>query len=368
VKASSLNLKAVKLTQNLSQALDATLTSIIQLNTVKNYRNFLPISNFSTCDSVNIRMSFIDLDMNKFRSVISDIETNFTKIYENFNLITFNYALNLRTLSMSWTRERSVFNTFKQFLMTIFEYFRYIGMLKNTLMNFGNLQTFMTEISSNCTFSSSSFADRGNKIEDNLIKCEGDLINSESQAIQKIDAALMTVTKSSSNVKSSAPILKATTTPSDKKLTLQKMKDNLKKSSTTKNYKKVSWPRIPDTSGASGMKMKLRAAQEKKSSYSRVWKDHFKNRTSLEKDQNELSSTLQLGRRKRSTDPAIDDVLNATFYVQSQFTTCMQLLNESMDNILDTVAPCGKFQSAHRYFCLNLSFNLFQARSTSTIQ
>lgn len=336
VRISNLNLKAVKIAQNLSSIFDTTLYTIGQLKSLKSYQTFISIENYSKCDFMDIRMSFLDLDRKKFYSVISEIEKNFTKIYENFSSITFNYAENLRILSMNWTRERSVVNTFKQFTITFDGYFKYIGKLRNNLINYGNYQSFLNEISSNCTFTNSSFGNHGNKIEDNLIKCQNDLINVENQTIQKINAALMTVTTSVRKVRSI----------SSQKFSLQKMKNNLGKFSTANDFKKVSWPHIPDTTGqASAIPMKLRIVQEKKESYSKIWKNHFKNRTNLENDENDLNSNLQMGkrRRKRSINPVIDEVLTLTLNVQNQFTTCMQLLNDSMieidQMIVDILTP-----------------------------
>jgi hypothetical protein len=280
-----------------------------------------------------------------------------TILYENINGITFNYAVNLRDLAMNWTKERSVVNIFKQTLATLRQYQNYVGMLKINLNNYGGYNTYLSQIPLNCTNFTSTFYDAGNKIEEKLLKCQEDLVNYENQVIQEIEALLLTVSASDPNLKSSqasAPILKSTSTPSNQNLALQKMKKNLKKFSTAKDFNKapqVTWPRIPDTAGASGgARMKIRAAQNKKEHYKRTFDIYKKNQTQLTSDQNELNSNLQAGRRKRAADPVIDGVLNATLAVGDQFSTCVQLITDSIAQVDQIIAsaiqdlsyPCGK--------------------------
>lgn len=113
------------------------------------------------------------------------------------------------------------------------------------------------------------------------------------------------------------------------------MKNNLQKFSTADEYPNatLTWPKIPDATGMASSFIKVRAAKEKKENYENIWKNHFKNRTKLEEDEKNLSPTFNSGRRKRSTNPAINDVLNATSGAKNQFTICMNLLNDSIAKV-----------------------------------
>lgn len=327
VKFSSSNLKAINITSNLSSILDQTFITIGQLSTIDNHRIFYNLTGSTVCDYVDIRKSFVDLEMRKFHSIIFDIQANFTKLYENFNLITFNYASNLRTLAMNWSRERNLVLTFKQTLLTFNEYFEYIGILKNDLENFGKFHKYLNQLK--CTISNSTFANAGNKIEASLKQCEEQLKKKEEIAVEKINLALTTVSSSS------APVLKSEATPSNQKFYLNQMKFDLNNFLTVNDYPALTWPHIPDYTGEFSYKSKvtLRSSQEKKDSYERIWDNHLQNRTKLEEDKNDLDLGVQSSRKTRSLNPAIDDVSVAATDVVNQFSTCMVLLNKSIAQV-----------------------------------
>lgn len=351
VRVSNLNLKASKIASSLCNVFDSTLITISRLMTIKNFEIFSTLSYYSTCDYINIRTGFLDLDMRKTHSIISEIESNLTMLNENINGITFNYGINLRDLLMNWTKERSVVNILKQLWVTLTGYRNYVGLLKNNLNYFGDLNTYLSEYPVNYSniSSNSTFQDVGNKIEEKLANCQEDLVNAQKLLDQKIEAALLTVSFGS------IPILKAGTTPSNQKLVMQKMKNNVKKFSTAKDFKKspqVAWPRIPDSGGASSgatsrMTLKVRAAQSKKRHYGRSYANHLKNQTCLRSDKNDLNSARQSGRRrKRATDPLIDEILNLTSIIEEKYSTCMQAINSSIEEVnnllTDVVYPCGE--------------------------
>lgn len=151
----------------------------------------------------------------------------------------------------------------------------------------------------------------------------------KNTTIGKINEALKTV-------QSSSPILRSTSSISREKFYLQNMKNNLVKFLTADEYPNatLTWPKIPDVTGmATETFMKVRAAKEKKENYQNVWKNHLENRTTLENDEKNLNPIFNSGRRKRSTNPAIDEVLNASNSVKNQFTTCMNLLNDSISKV-----------------------------------
>lgn len=172
VRVSMKNLEAVNIAFNLTEIFKSTLDTITELRTIKSYESFFEVSNYSTCDYRNIRASFLDLSMRKFHFQISQVEKNLTKICDKFNEISFNYVTNLRTLMKFWTRERSVVNIFRQFPLMLNEYWKYVGILKNSLFNFGNFHTFLSQING-CSETKSRFSDEGSKIENVLRDCEG---------------------------------------------------------------------------------------------------------------------------------------------------------------------------------------------------
>ena len=164
---------------------------------------------------------------------------------------------------------------------------------------------------------------------------------------------------------------------SNLKINLIVLKETLTQTSSVDNLATVKWPRLPDNPGQ-GVRLKLRASKEKRSSYFSIKDEASRNNSLIASNRKAVEAESKVSSsRKVSASEAIAGILNATIRAEKIFGDIIKQLLTSIDEMnkdiakfellvttttmmptstyrtgtTTTIPPCGILET--EFFCLN---------------
>lgn len=233
-RVASMNLKAVNVSRTLTDSLDDMTNYFKTLDITETFGSLTKCLKLTTCECIAFRIGISDSYIKKINFLTEkSSDLKFPEIITN---LTWNYALNYRSLQTIWTREVSVIKTLNQSqILTFF--------LLDFIRNLDSVKNYLTDVNSHlisqfllCPPGNSTFNPEGNIIEEKLRECQTKLNELISIAVNKINNSL--------NVVSS--VKKVQSSSRDPKVILNSLLSKLQKVSTVHDYRmpNLSWPHI----------------------------------------------------------------------------------------------------------------------------
>lgn len=215
---------------DLINSLNTAVTTMTKQMTAKNYAKYQPIE---TCSDVNVKITEIVMDVQKFQRLATCAYANATALYQQNLWISYYYTLNILKLGIGSDNQKNVFNIIQQVNSVVVEYLTYVNMLLvNASIKYGlslQLNLFKQKYCKCSSTFSSSVAANVSTLDSNIQQLEVPLIARQKQLINISNVAL-------GHVQAALPPALLSSSP-----TLQSTVTFLKNLATISDYSQSPW-------------------------------------------------------------------------------------------------------------------------------
>lgn len=232
-KVASSNLKAASMPKDLTDPLDILVNYLVGLQFPDFFGSVTKCSGLAACDCLSYRIIILE----SFSSNIDWLNEKLSDddILNILSSITYNYAVNYRTLQTIWTREVSIIKSINQTRILLNDFIDSIRNFDAIKKYFNDWKTFLISDISSCTFGVSTFQQQGSEIEENLRANQIQLQDFTSIALTNVEISINTVMSK-----------KVQAGVSDRMSILISLRKKLRKILACDDYMapKLTWPKI----------------------------------------------------------------------------------------------------------------------------
>lgn len=227
------SLKSNTQLKELTCSLD-NFAAIIQLQ--KTVNNFLPYENISTCADINRKITMLDFEQKMFQTVSSQVSTNITAIYNQYNNVVRKYSLSVAALGgVGSQNQQNVFAIIQKTSGVISEINSYNPLLTQVL---GRVSYFNAILSAFKKYYCQCLQTVAWTGYDSTIENNTELIESQLKKFETRIASHSNLTLS--RVKSALQVATEVTLSTS----LQSLQTTLANTMTVSDYTKITWPNI----------------------------------------------------------------------------------------------------------------------------
>jgi hypothetical protein len=281
--------------------------------TLNSYENYV---NISTCGDINRKITFLDFDDRKTRSIMSKIVANLTAINKANAEVLTAYNLNLRSLSAN---EKSVLDITRQTSKIVAEYLDYNRLLVLHIGKLAQFNAFLTIFKKRycqClttvawTGSDSTLESNVELVENELLAEQSKIINLTSNALEKVKMASLS--------------------------SLQSIFTNIQ---TISDYSKISWPNIRN---CNDFWIRVKFLQFKQLQYLGIYQSASLNYSRIVSSRSLINATNSNGGSQ-----SLKDAMNATMAVEERFAKYVSLLIYSVTKMARMIGDFSGFGDTH---------------------
>ncbi|KAG5667658.1 hypothetical protein PVAND_015631 [Polypedilum vanderplanki] len=223
---------------NLYASLDNLASILTDLSTLDNYLSY---NNLKSCADVNVKSTEIAFDIKQFYYLINSVNSNITKLAQQYNLVAYYYSIAFSTLITCYDNkleQQQRVATILTSINSIFvEYYNYNGQLARAISNETIINIYLStfkrqscicdvNVNINANSNISSFDDNIQIIENPLIDLQKTILTASNDALNKANTVAAAI------IGSSAPLLI---------INVEKTKTFLNGLVTMSDYVNITW-------------------------------------------------------------------------------------------------------------------------------